>query len=363
MLSGRIIGTSGILLFLFLAMGQAQIFDDASGIFDESSRIKYDTNYIEVYRDELTTRAYILRKQNGYTLSDRLLSPGIKYRTNDNVRLGLGFTYSFLTLNLALKIPFINQDNELYGKTKYLDLRTQGMFRSYMVDLYLQWNKGYYMANPDQLYNSWQSGQSLPIRGDLRTSIVGLNVQYLFNSHRYSYKASFLQNEFQRRSAGSPIIGIEAYWMLAMADSLIIPEQVPELAYLDTEAFNQMDMANVGLNGGYAYTFVWEEKLYLSLSTTLGISAAYNQLYHTTSSTSPDAGISVGINNLNRISLGFNSPKYYVGLSYVRFSMSNLVGTPGDWVTYSTGNIRFHIVKRFRLKRPITILRPDLWNF
>ncbi|MBE9517967.1 MAG: DUF4421 family protein [Bacteroidetes bacterium] len=48
---------------------------------------------------------------------------------------------------------------------------------------------------------------------DLRTNIIGLNVQYLFNSERYSYKASFLQNEFQKRSAGSH------YWIRKLLDA------------------------------------------------------------------------------------------------------------------------------------------------
>ena len=360
---GAIILFTSIILGLSNVQVEAQIFDDASDIFGEDSRIKYDTNYIRVYRDELTTRAYISRKQNGFTMSERLFKPGMKYRTNDNLLLGLGYTYSFLTLNLAVKMPFINQDDDLYGKSKYIDLRTQTMFRSYLVDLYLQWNKGYYNSNPDQLYPTWGTGDPYPIRGDLRTSIVGLNVQYLFNSRKYSYKASFLQNEFQRRSAGSPIVGIEGYWMLAMADSLLISDQVPRIVYLDTEAFNQVDLANVGLNGGYAYTFVWDERLYLSMSSTVGLSVGYNQVYLTNNSTTLRSGISVGVNNLSRISLGFNSPNYYVGLSYVHFSMSNLAGAPGDWVTYSTGNLRFNVVKRFRLKRAIKILRPDLWIF
>jgi len=363
MLIRAIISISGFLMVMSYLPVEAQIFDDASEIFDETTQIKYDTNYIAVYRDELTTRMYLSRKQNTYGMSEQLLKNGLEYKTNDNLILGLGYTYSFLTLNLGVKLPFINGDDDLYGESSYIDIQAHTMFRSYLVELYLQWNKGYYIANPDQVFTDWEPGQPFPSRGDLRTSIVGLNIQHLFNSSKYSYKASFLQNEFQKRSAGSPIVGVEAYWMLGMADSTIIPPQVPRVSYLDNEAFNQVDIANVGLNGGYAYTFVWNEKLYLSLSSTFGISGGYNSVYHTHTSNTLRSGVSVGVTNLSRVSLGFNSTKYYVGLSFINFSMSNLVGSPGDWVTYSTGNIRINIVKRFRLKRSIKILRPDLWIF
>ena len=326
-------------------------------------RVKLDTNYVEAYKDELTVRAYVSRKQNGYNLSNRLFSPWIKYKTNDNLLLGMGYTYSFLTLNLAVKMPFINQDDHLYGESKYFDLQAHSIFRSYIVDLYLQWNKGYYISNPEDLVPNWSASSAFPQRGDLRTHILGLNVQYLFNSSRYSYKASFLQNEFQKRSAGSPIVGVEAYWMLGMADSVLVGGYIPPSGFLEDNPFNQVDIMNVGINGGYAYTFVSKEKLFLSLSTVFGISGGYNQVHHTASSVTTNMGISAGFTNSTRISLGYNTKRYYVGLSYIHFTMTNLSPGYGNWFAYNTGNLRFNVVRRFQLKKPIKALRPDLWIF
>ncbi len=332
--------------------------------FDENATLKYDTNYIEVYKDELTTRLYISRKQNGYTLSDGLYQPWIKYKTNDNILLGMGYTYSFLTINLGIKLPFVNQDDELYGKSKYFDLQTNFMFRDFIVDLYLQWNSGYYISNPENVYSYWDDNEEImPQRGDMRTNIIGLNVQYLFNSDRYSYKASFWQNEFQKKSAGSPMVGVEAYWVLGMTDSLMVESAIPSLEFMDAQPFNQNDMLNIGINGGYAYTFVWNERLSLSLNTLFGISACSNRVHYTPDSYTLSNGISFGLTNTTRISMGYNSPKYYVGLSYSRFSMTTKAGSYSSWFSYDTGHFRINFVKRIHLKRPIKILRPDLWIF
>jgi hypothetical protein len=326
--------------------------------------VQVDTNYIEVYKDELTTRLYVSRKQNGYNLSKGLYQPWMKYKTNDNILLGMGYTYSFLTINLGVKLPFINQDDELYGKSKYLDLQTNFLFRSYIIDLYLQWNSGYYLSNPDDVYNYWDNNEDImPQRGDMRTNIVGLNVQRLFNSERYSYKASFWQNEFQKKSAGSAIVGVEAYWMLGMSDSMMVGSAIPLSGYLDDELFNQNDIVNVGLNGGYAYTFVWAEKLYLSLWTMFGVSGAYHRVRYTPDSYTLSKGISVGLTNNTKISLGFNTRRYYLGASFSRFSMTTMAGSNRDWLSYHTGHFRINLVKRIRLKRSIKILRPDLWIF
>jgi hypothetical protein len=344
-------------IFLF----SLSVYSVKAQVIDKIEKVQLDTNYVKAYKDELTVRTYIARKQNGYSFASSLARPWLRYRTNDNLLLGLGYTYSFLTLNLAVKMPFINQDDDLYGKSKYFDLQAHSIFRSFIVDFYLQWNKGYYLSNPDKLIPGWSDGDVFPSRGDLRTHILGLNVQYLFNSSHYSYKASFLQNEFQKRSAGSPIVGVEAYWMLGMSDSALVGTNIPPSGFLEDNLFNQVDISNVGINGGYAYTFVWNEKLFLSLSTVFGISGGYNQVHHTLESMTINSGITAGMTNSTRISLGFNSKQFYVGLSFIHFSMTNLSPGYGDWFSYGTGSIRFNVVRRFQLKRSIIILRPDLW--
>lgn len=347
-----------LIVFLFLVPQKvtAQFLGDIE-------QVKYDTSYITAYKDELTTRVYLSRKQNGYDLSDRLFSPWLQYRTNDNLLLGMGYTYSFLTLNLAVKMPFINKDDDIYGESKYIDLQTHFINRSYIVDFYLQWNKGFYIKNPEDVIPDYSSQPYMPLRGDLRTNMIGLNLQYLFNSERYSYKASFLQNQFQRKSAGSPIVGIEGYWMLGMSDSLTVGGDIPSSGFLDNRPFDQADIFNVGINGGYAYTFVWKESLYFSVSSSLGIAGGYNWIHNTSTSETYSNGITLGLNNTSRISLGYNNASYYVGLSFLRFSMANQVGEDQNWISYHTGNIRLNLVKRFITKRPIKILRPDLWRF
>jgi len=124
-----------------------------------------------------------------------------------------------------------------------------------------------------------------------------------------------------------------------------------------------VDIVNMGINGGYAYTFVWKEALFISLSASLGPSLSNNLVHNSSSSSTSFNKLSVGMTTSYRISLGFNSNAYYVGLSVIRFSMSNMIWDEGDWFTYSSGNIRLNVVKRFHLKRPIKILRPDLWIF
>ena len=354
-MKGRVLFYSGITMLILSGHSAS------AQMIDKIEQVKLDTHYVEAYKNELTARLYVSRKQNGYNLSSRLFNPWLKYRTNDNLLLGVGYTYSFFTLNLALKMPFINQDDHIYGKSRYLDLNIHSIFRSYIIDFYLQWNKGYFVSNPESFDPGWDPGAGYPLRGDFRTHVLGLNVQHLFNSSRNSYKAAFLQNEFQKRSAGSPILGLEAYYMLGMSDSVMVGGNIPPSGFLDDHPFNQVDVVNAGVNGGYAYTFVWRETIFLSLSTLLGISGGYNQVHYTDNSITYRSGLTAGLTNSTRISFGVNSKRYYVGMSFRFFALSNMSPGYADWFAYSTSNITINLVRRFQLKRSIVILRPDLW--
>ncbi len=97
------------------------------------------------------------------------------------------------------------------------------------------------------------------------------------------------------------------------------------------------------------------------MSGTAGLSGGTNRIHNSIDSNTSYNKLTVGVTSAFRVSLGYNSNAYYVGLSAIRFSMRNMVWDQGDWFGYSTGNIRLNVVKRFRLKRPIKILRPDLW--
>jgi len=154
---------------------------------------------------------------------------------------------------------------------------------------------------------------------------------------------SFLQNQSQRKSAGSPIAGIEAYWWLGKSDSLTAGGDIPPSGFLGDMPFRQADFLNTGINGGYAYTFVWQESFYFSLSTVIGVSSGFNRIHNTSSSELFTSGLTMGLNNTTRIALGYNNASYYVGLSFFRFTTTSHVGEERNWIGYHTGNIRLNI--------------------
>jgi len=107
-----------LILLLFLAgipfTGKAQsFFEKLSG--------KTDTNYVESYLDHLTTRIYASIKTTEISLRDEKLGKNLVYKPNDALILGLGVNYGILGLNIGLKFPFMNDDDDKYGPNYLMD--------------------------------------------------------------------------------------------------------------------------------------------------------------------------------------------------------------------------------------------------
>ncbi|MFH0756309.1 MAG: DUF4421 family protein [Bacteroidota bacterium] len=251
-----------LLMALFIIMPQKGL----SQLFGEIEKVKYDTGYITIYRDD-----------------------------------------------------------QLYGDTRYIDLQSHIIFQRYIVDFYLQSTRGFYLDNPENVFPVYLDEPFKPLRGDIQTNDVGLNVQYLFNPDRYSYRASFLQNQFPRKSAVSPIAGIEAYWLLGTSDLVTVGVDIPASGFLGDMPFHHAYILNTGVNGAYAYTFVWLESLNFFLSTVVGVSFGFNRFNNTSDLETVHSPTSMGLNNTARIALGYNSATCFMGLSFICFTMTNHV--------------------------------------
>ena len=95
----------------------------AQGILKKLSG-EFDTNYVESYLDQLTTRVYASVKTAEISLRDQNIKKDLIYHANSALILGFGFNYGIIGLNIGFNLPFINNDDDIYGKTDYLDLQT-----------------------------------------------------------------------------------------------------------------------------------------------------------------------------------------------------------------------------------------------
>lgn len=323
----------------WLSMGVPQAQAQIGSIWKPSET---DTAYVKSYVNEITGRVFLSQKYTGLRVPGTSTVPDFRYRPNTTLNLGIGATYRSFTLNFAYGIPLLNGNSTERGKTRYIDLQAHLYGRKVVIDLFGQFYKGYYVSPKDFI----QGFPGYYIRPDLTIHLIGGSVYYAFNYRKFSYRAGFIQNEWQCRSAGTFLLGGDVYYGAVNSDSLLIP---PEIAYQFPQGgIKRFRFFNIGPGGGYAYTFVYKRNWFATGSLTVNIPIDFvKESTHTDEKTKT----SVSPNFMARLAVGYNSRRWVYTASLVN-SMVTADGAYNEGMyRISTGNYRLTVARRFTLDR------------
>ena len=308
-----------------------------------------DTNYYKIYPGSITTRFYFSQKYTAITLQDKR-AKDLKYWPNTTLNMGVGATYHNFSINLAYGFKFLNQDEDK-GETKYLDLQGHYYRPKWVIDFLGQFYKGYHLEPrgfipnlPDAYY--YQDGA--------KVNLFGLSAYRVFNNKRFSYRAAFIQNEWQKKSAGTFLIGGETYYAIIKSDTSWVPPTLED-TYAKRGIY-KINYFSIGPGIGYAYTAVALQHLFLtgSLTTTLSMS------FTTEKSSDKHSQFSVHPLTRFRIAAGYNSNTWDISANWVADRLPFKGFSEGGNYLLQTGNYRFIIAKRLmpgpKLKKRLRFL-------
>jgi hypothetical protein len=299
--------------------------------------------YYEVLTDKLSLKLFTLTKSN--TL--QIIHPpegSVILKPNGNTGLGLGVNYKFIGIALSFGLPSSQSSNEKYGETNDFDLQVSFFGKRIGFDGFLQGYKGYYMANPKD-HMDWEESY-YPQVSDLRILSIGANAFYLFNSKNFSYKAAYLRNVVQKKSAGSFSTGIFFYQDLVTSENGFLPEEVSDSVWssFDLKQFNAISL---GVSVGYQYTFVIKRNFFISLQGTPGL--GYRRLSGSTVDDKPGIVNQLAGQLLARAAIGYEFKHFYVG------AMASTIVRSFKYKDYEvdlgTEQFRVMIGKRFDIGR------------
>jgi len=333
-------------------------FCQGGASFKKLFSLKPDTFYVHNYQHDLILRIYASQKYSAQTIIDRREDSNLAYRPSNGYVVGLGFNYKFLGINIGTIFPFAKPDISVYGKTKYLDLQSHLYLRAFTVDFYTGYYKGLYLTNSLSVLNRLPAGAAFYTRGDISTYSGGFGVYANLNPQKYSVRAPFLQNEWQKRSAGQPMIGFELYWVSSSADSSFIPSYTTNQNFFDGTDFYKWRFYSLNVTGGYAYTVVIHKRFFImaGLNGSLGVGefeltpvegAKMNRIY-------PNISLN------QKLGIGYHFDKLFVGMSFANFQYFIPTPVKQTAIRWQTGNLRFNIAWRINIKRDIEI-RPWKW--
>ncbi len=315
-------------------------------------RTDNDSNYVEDRTNDLTVRLLGSRKYTYWNLRDNDIDEVLQYRPNANNNVGFGFNYKWLGVNIALNIPFMNDDDDKYGETTFLDLQAHLYLRKLVVDFYGQYYEGFYRAETARRISNGIAQKAVSFRPDIINRDLGLTVQYIFNDKRFSYRAAFLQNEYQKKSAGSFIAGGEVFVWEMRGDSSLVPAEALQDGFYDGLPFTRTSQLSAAVNAGYAYTLVIAKRFFATASLTASV-GANRTVFRFSDGRPRDNGFGWQLNNTVRFAAGYNYGDYYFGLHYTDMATRGSTPVANTNQTFGTGNIRVSLVKRFALKKTI----------
>lgn len=332
-----------ILLFLLLSAG-------CFTAWAQPAQEKTDTSYYQPYPNKITGRFYFSKKFTTLIIQNRSKNYESRYRPNTTLNMGVGATYKWATLNLAYGFGFLNPQHGR-GKTKYLDLQFHSYGRKIAIDLVGSFYKGFYLTPKGK---AMSDETTYYVRPDVGINAGGVTVQYIFNHSKFSYRAAFLQNEWQKRSAGSFLAGIDIYAGGIHGDSTLIPTALDRETA--AERLTKMRFFELGPSIGYAYTYVYKKHFFVTGSGSVSFSTGFNTFYDRTGKVHA-TGITP--NTLFKIFAGYNSSRWAASVLYIS-NAQNLAREDRERVVrVNTGNVRANFIYRFQPSRKVRkVLKP-----
>jgi hypothetical protein len=296
-------------------------------------------DYYTSFEEQITTRLYLAKKYTSLILDGEPDIQSLRYRPNSLTTMGVNASYKSLSLSLGTGFGFLNPNKDEKGKTRSFDFQTHLYTQDWVTDIYAQFYKGYYLSTGGPAGTADKNYYKRP---DIKVNLIGASVYRLLNGERFSYRAGFLQNEWQKKSAGSVLLGAEIYYGSMKGDSALVPSHLN--SFYPQQGIHRVRLIELGPGAGYAYTAVWNEDLFLTGSAT--INADISMVKESSASGSLNR-TSVSPNATLRAVAGYNSEEWAFTISWLH-NATNAKGKSSNYeYGIKTGDFRITIAKRF----------------
>lgn len=218
-----------------------------------------DTNYIEPQHYNYTL---MLQNTNTYEIYKLESKSGqyITFAPKPTIRIGPYVGWRWVFLGYTFDIGHISNDN----KKKVFELSLYSSM--FGIDLYYRKTGNDYRIREAYLEDGMSSRvlKGIPFSG-LSVGIKGFDIYYIFNHKKFSYPAAFSQSTCQKRSCGSPLLGIGYTTHQLDLDYENLKEVVEsnlndkyQNVKLDSGLmFNKVRYSSYSISGGYAYNWVF----------------------------------------------------------------------------------------------------------
>lgn len=300
-----------------------------------------DTNYIEPQHYNYTV---MLQNTNTYEIYRLESKSGqsITFAPKPTIKIGPYIGWRWIFLGYTFDINHISNSNN----KKELDLSLYSSM--FGIDLYYRKTGNDYSIRKAHLADGLNRHvlKGIPFSG-LSVGIKGFDVYYIFNHRKFSYPAAFSQSTCQKKSCGSPLLGIGFtshtldldYEKLKQVVEDNMKAQGEEVKLDSGLMFNKVRYTSYSVSGGYAYNWVFARNWLLAASLSLALAykrSAGDLQYKSEFSLRDFKFGDFNVDGVGRFGLVWNNTKLYAGASTIlhtynyrksQFSTNNMFGS------------------------------------
>ena len=304
---------NGIKIFLLIVY-LSSAFISFSQDTIEKKKDYINTDYIEKYPGFPTGYLSIYGKYNNISIIDTSGTTLI-FRPNIAASFGPGFGYKWFGIDLSF-ISFGQKDESIYGKTTKLDIQSHVYLKRFVLDFILQDYKGFYL---DSIIRHQYDTVTINLariikKPDMTQQSLGGSIMLFTNYKRFSYKSTFSQTEFQKKSAGTWAFGLNFHYLKLNSNTCLIDDSLKQ--YFDsTSYYKSITTYNAGVIGGYLRTFTLK-RWFTTLSLLGGFDGKLGTYTLENGSLLNDTNTLSGRINF-RFGIGYNSKRVYFGFNAI----------------------------------------------
>lgn len=311
----------------------------------------HDTSYYRSFKGTIIARVYLSRSYLQFNADPPPGIHGVNYHVNKPLSLGLGLTYKSLSFSYSKGLNFIHSNKDKVA-TKSTDLQLHLYKRKWTIDALASFYRGYYL-NPKGL--AADGGAPYYVRPDLHIKLIGTSIYRVLNDQRFCYGAGLSQNAWQQKSAGSFLLGGQAFYVFMGGDSSFVPTKV-DSNYAKGN-IHKLNLLEIGLGVGYAYTLVIQKRYYLLGSLNVNYNFRYS---HETGSGIGTNKVGFSPNYLLRLGAGYNTNTWGLSLAWLSTGLK-LPSQAFDYhYSINAGNYRLVYARRIAINRKMKrIIGPE----
>ncbi|MDQ3534108.1 MAG: DUF4421 domain-containing protein [Bacteroidota bacterium] len=299
--------------------------------------------YVKSYSEFMNVRSITSFRNLSINVSERGQSPIADYSPNNRGFIGFGAFIFDLGIEVAFKYPkAFEKDKEVYGSTDFIDIQSHIYGKTVNFDLTYQKYEGFYLSNVNDFEHFASDEIKVPVRGDLKATNAIINILYLFNSDKFSFRSAYNQTEKQLKNAGSFLVINSFNYFRLQGDSVILYSQTID-PFSNGTSLLDGKFYTFSILPGYAYNLPWKNFLLnFTLSAGAGIQ---HQVYVLEDREDNSWQIEPKINF--RSALTYDNNKFFGGINYF---IHNSYSSVNDMRIHSEVS-NFRIFAGYRFKK------------